>query len=104
MKPVHSTCLIGLVLIGLGGMGDAVAGTPPELCYGGYPLMLLTQGECQNWLRQRSELQKQGDLKSLDTLDAQMRALLDDRAKVCPCTNQQVQYAPQTNNYYPARF
>ncbi len=57
-----------------------------DLCRNGYSTMLLTQTECNTWLSSRKDLEKRGELKSLQQLDQQMQALMEDRAFVCPCT------------------
>jgi hypothetical protein len=64
--------------------GQAMA-SDRELCQAGFPVMLMTETECQIYLDKRKSLQQTGDLASLRQLDAQLRDQLIDRSVACPC-------------------
>lgn len=79
-KPLFLACLALAVL------QPAAYAADEDICRNGYSSMLLTQSECKSWLSTRKDMEKRGDLKSLQQLDQQMQALMEDRAYVCPCT------------------
>jgi hypothetical protein len=78
--------ILVLAFLSLSLFHPAVQAADEDMCRNGYSTMLLTQTECKNWLATRKDLEKRGDLKSLQQLDQQMMALMEDRAYVCPCT------------------
>lgn len=57
-----------------------------DMCRNGYSTMLLTDVECKSWISSRRDLERRGDLKSLQMLDQKMQAIMEERAYVCPCT------------------
>lgn len=73
-----------LVLLMLAVAGQAMA-SDRGLCQAGFPVMLMTETECQLYLDKRKSLQKKGDLAGLRQLDAHMRNDLIDRFVACPC-------------------
>jgi hypothetical protein len=83
MQTLKSLFLAG---VSLALIQSAAFAADEDLCRNGYSTMLLTQAECNTWMSSRKDLEKRGDLKSLQQLDQQMQALMEDRAYVCPCT------------------
>lgn len=83
MQTLKSLFLAG---VSLALIQSAAFAAEEDLCRNGYSTMLLTQSECNTWMSSRKDLEKRGDLKSLQQLDQQMQALMEDRAYVCPCT------------------
>lgn len=78
----HFAQMAALLL--LAAAGQAMA-SDRELCQAGFPVMLMTETECQIYLDKRKSLQKMGDLAGLRQLDAHLRDELIDRSVACPC-------------------
>lgn len=83
MQIIKSILLAG---ISLAMIQSAAHAADEDMCRNGYSTMLLTQAECKTWMSTRKDMEKRGDLKSLQQLDQNMQALMEDRAYVCPCT------------------
>lgn len=60
-----------------------------ELCQMEFPVMLMTDGECRAYLKQRNAFIKRRDMAGLQLLDAYMRDELIERAAACPCAADQ---------------
>jgi len=68
------------------------AASPEEaLCRGDYPVMLMTDFECRQHVRQVKLLRAKGQTQALQALQQQHAELLRERAAVCPC----MEHAPE---------
>lgn len=65
--------------------GSARADGDTELCRGGYRTMLMTQGECGDFMRQMRTAESTGDRMKVFELEVWHTELLIERSQACPC-------------------
>ncbi len=82
MKSMTLSLLVGLLFASASSTAMAM---DDVACRDGYSTMLLTQNECNHWVKARAGLEKRGDNIALNQLDEKMRKLIAERAEVCPC-------------------
>ena len=74
--------------------GLLAAGPDEALCRGDYPVLLMTPQECRQHVRRVKSLQARGQTEALRALQRQHAELLQERAAVCPCMEDQPQPDP----------
>lgn len=86
-----NTGVIGMSMMLVAGLASATgtaATGDVHACQGRYPVMLMTNTECQTYVRQMHFLEAQGKAERLAELKQQHDRLLEERATACPCASQ----------------
>jgi hypothetical protein len=65
--------------------GAVAEAAEPELCRGGYPVLLMTDLECTVYLQRVHAVRAAGQRELLLRLQHQHAELLRERAAACPC-------------------
>lgn len=94
MKPGYFVAGSLLLICSLPATAAQALDKDETLCRGNYPVLLMTEKECQTYAGQIRSLQSAGQSSALTALQRQHAEQLNDRAAVCPCMENKIRVAP----------
>jgi len=91
----RTTLVVALLAAMTAASGAHAAGANEALCRGEYAIMLMTDAECRQYVRQVEALRAEGETRPLQRVMQEHAELLRERAAACPCIGGQPTEAPR---------